>query len=178
MPKESQNRCQNQRFGDQRSDFWDFGECFWEYIFLQFLRHAKIDQKSKKGGPKSKKGGQGHPKSKVYGDLGSALRNARGRRGEEEGGESNIMRFDEEIWYFELLFDTPSPGRARGGGLGLHSAFRRVTLVAWKRYKTRLNRALRLLDASLTLLGAFWTPLGSFWTPWTPFGMPFGCHFH
>ena len=58
--------------------------------------------------------------------------------------------------------------------LGLRRFCRGVTLVAWKRYKTRLNRALRLLDASLTLLGAFWTPLGSFWTPRTPFGY----HFH
>ena len=37
---------------------------------------------------------------------------------------------------------------------------RRWTEVAWKRYKTRLNRALRLLDVSLMLLDAFWTPLG------------------
>ena len=64
--------------------------------------------------------------------------------------------------------------------LGLRRAFREVTWVAWKRYKTRLNRALRLLDASSTLLAVVW----SFWAAfglildaldafWDAFWMPF-----
>ena len=53
--------------------------------------------------------------------------------------------------------------------LGLRPAFRRVTLVARKRYKTRLNRALRLLDASLTLLDVLWNLLGRIWAH---FGRP------
>ena len=64
--------------------------------------------------------------------------------------------------------------------LRLCSTFRRVTLVAWKRYKTRLNRALRLLDASLTLLDVLWSLLGRIWAHfgrpgrlWDAFGVPF-----
>ena len=79
-----------------------------------------------------------------------------------------------EGWFMWCIIQLTS---LTGRLLGLPGACRRWIGVAWKRYKTRVNRALRLLDASLTLLGAFWTPLGSFWTPWTPFGMPFGCHF-
>ena len=103
------------------------GHVFWKMIFLWFLRHPKIDQKSKKGGPKSKRGGQGCPKSKVSADLGSALRNVRGRRGGDyEGGASNMMRFDEWILAFwNLIWHAEHPGCARGGGSATR-AFRRA----------------------------------------------------
>ena len=94
------------------------GHVFLKTVFLWFLRHRKIDQKSKKSGPKSKRGGQGCPKSKVWADLGSALRNVRGRRGGDyEGGASNMMRFDEWILtLWNLIRHAEHPGWARGGG--------------------------------------------------------------
>ena len=44
IPKGSQNRCQNRHFGDQGSDFWGFGACFWAGVFfiIFFIYHRSF----------------------------------------------------------------------------------------------------------------------------------------
>ena len=59
--------------------------------------------------------------------------------------------------------------------LRLHSLCRWWTWVAWKPYKIRVNRALRLLDASSTLLAVVWTLLGRIWAHFGRPGRLLGC---
>ena len=49
--------------------------------------------------------------------------------------------------------------------LGLPGAFRRCTGVACEAYKTRVNRAWRLLVTFWTSPGRLGVPLDAFWTP-------------
>ena len=116
MPKGSQNRCQNRHFGDQGSDFWDFGTCFFEGVFLIIFKARKNRPKIEKRRPKIEKRRPRMSKGQSLRRFGVGPAECAGPPGgRKKGGGITSWNLKSEISDSEFWSHTPDPGRARGG---------------------------------------------------------------